>query len=188
MQANALSAQFLTEAYGLPVHTAGLTSDTFTTDGQAMVEHSLYGLMVAAAGAVIVGRAGELEAAKTFSPLQLIVDDEIAAALERLRQLQGGLSLEEEATAWQDILAAAPGGHFLETGHTLRHCREAFQPLLFARQSRDAWAAEGEKTLIDRTRDRFRELLCAAGPPEVDSGTIEAMERIVAAADRALAR
>ncbi len=50
MQANALGAQFLSEAYGLPVHTAGLTSDSFCTDGQAMVEHSLYGLMVASAG------------------------------------------------------------------------------------------------------------------------------------------
>ena len=77
MQANALGARFLKAAYRLPVHTAGLTSDTFLTDGQAMVEHSLYGHMVAAAGAAILGRAGELEAAKTFSPLQLIVDDEI---------------------------------------------------------------------------------------------------------------
>ncbi len=186
MQANALSAQFLTETYGLPVHTAGLTSDTFATDGQAMVEHSLYGLMVAAAGAAVLGRAGELEAAKTFSPLQLIVDDEIAAALGRLRQLQGELSLAEQSTVWEDILAVSPGGHFLETEHTLQHCREAFQPRLFVRQSRDAWAAEGGKSLIERTRDRFRELLAGVGLPEVASGTIEEMERIVAEADRAL--
>jgi trimethylamine--corrinoid protein Co-methyltransferase len=186
MQANALSAQFLTEAYGLPVHTAGLTSDAFGTDGQAMVEHSLFGLMVAAAGAVVLGRAGELEAAKTFSPLQLIVDDEIATALGRLRQLRGELSLEGDATAWQDILSVSPGGHFLETEHTLRHCREALRPGLFVRQSRDAWAAEGETTLIDRARDRFRQLIAAAGRPEVDSGTVQAMESIVTEADRAL--
>jgi trimethylamine---corrinoid protein Co-methyltransferase len=150
------------------------------------VEHSLFGLMVAAAGAAVMGRAGELEAAKTFSPLQLIIDDEIAAILGRLRQLRGGLSLEEEATAWEDILAVPPGGHFLETGHTLRHCREALQPRLFVRQSRDAWAAEGETTLIDRARDRFRQLIAAAGRPEVDSGTVQAMESIVTEADRAL--
>jgi trimethylamine--corrinoid protein Co-methyltransferase len=134
MQANALSAQFLTEAYGLPVHTAGLTSDAFGTDGQAMVE----------------------------------------------------LSLEGDATAWQDILSVSPGGHFLETEHTLRHCREALRPGLFVRQSRDAWAAEGETTLIDRARDRFRQLIAAAGRPEVDSGTVQAMESIVTEADRAL--
>jgi len=186
LQANALGAQFLTEAYRLSVHTAGLTSDTFATDGQAMVEHSLYGLMVAAAGAAVLGRAGELEAAKTFSPLQLIVDDEIAAALGRLRQLQGELSLAEQSTAWEDILAVSPGGHFLETEHTLRHCREVFQPRLFVRQSRDAWTAEGEKTLIDRTRDRFRELLDGTGLSDRASATIEAMERIVAEADLAL--
>jgi len=186
MQANALSAQFLTDAYGLPVHTAGLTSDTFHTDGQAMVEHSLYGLMVAAAGAAVLGRAGELEAAKTFSPLQLIVDDEIVAVLRRLRQLQGELSVKEESTAWEDILAVAPGGYFLETEHTLRYCREAFQPKLFIRRSRDAWSSAGGGTLVDRARERSRELLADARKPEITAGRIEEMERIVAGADRAL--
>jgi len=186
MQANALSAQFFTEAYGLPVHTAALSSDTFCTDGQAMVEHSLYGLMVAASGAAVLGRAGELEAAKTFSPLQLVVDDEIAAALRRVRQLQGELSVEEKSIAWTDILAVAPGGHFLETDHTLRHCREAFAPGLFVRQSRDAWSSAGGSTLIDRAGDRCRELLAAAGQAEIPGGRIEEMERVVAAADRAL--
>jgi len=188
MQANAVSAQFLTEAYGLPVHTAGLTSDTFDTDGQAMVEHSLYGLMVAAAGAAILGRAGELEAAKTFSPLQLVVDDEIIAALRRLRALQVGLTLEEESVAWNDIVAVSPGGHFLETKHTLRHCREAFQPKLFFRQSRDAWESGGRRTLIVRARDLCRELLAAPKVLDVPGARLEEMERIVAEADRALAK
>jgi trimethylamine--corrinoid protein Co-methyltransferase len=188
MQANALSVQFLTEAYGLPVHTAGLTSDSFRTDGQAMAEHSLYGLMVAASGAAVLGRAGELEAAKTFSPLQLIVDDEIAGALQRLGQLQGELTLKESSTAWEDILAVAPGGHFLETEHTLRHCREAFLPRLFLRQSRDAWSSGGERSLIDRAGDRYRDLLAAAGQPEIAPGKIDEMEGIVAEADRALVR
>jgi len=187
MQANAVSAQFLTEAFGLPVHTAGLTSDTFETDGQAMVEHSLYGLMVAAAGAAILGRAGELEAAKTFSPLQLVVDDEIVAALRRLRELQVGLTLEEQSMAWKDILAVSPGGHFLETEHTLRHCREAFQPKLFFRQSRDAWESGGRSKLIDRTRDRCRELLAASGLLDIPGARLDEMDRIVAEADRVLA-
>jgi trimethylamine:corrinoid methyltransferase-like protein len=188
MQANALGAQFLKEAYGLPVHTAGLTSDTFLSDGQAMVEHSLYGLMVAASGAVVLGRAGELEAAKTFSPLQLVVDDEIVAVLRRLRRLQGEIDMGEESTAWNDILTVPPGGHFLETEHTLRYCREAFQPGLFVRQSRDAWSAGGRRTLIDRARQRCRELLAASNPPRIDRGTIGAMDRIVADADRTLGK
>jgi trimethylamine:corrinoid methyltransferase-like protein len=187
MQANAVSAQFLTEAFGLPVHTAGLTTDTFDADGQAMVEHSLYGFMAAAAGAAILGRAGELEAAKTFSPLQLVVDDEIVAALRRLRKLQVELTLEEQSTAWKDILAVSPGGHFLETEHTLRHCREAFRPELFSRQSRDAWESGGRRTLIDRARDRCRELLAGAKGLDVPGARIEEMKRIVAEADRILA-
>jgi trimethylamine:corrinoid methyltransferase-like protein len=186
MQANAASAAFLTRAYGLPVHTAGLTSDTFDTDGQAMVEHSLYGIMVASAGAAVLGRAGELEAAKTFSPLQLVIDNEIAAVLRRLRELQVDFSVEEQSTAWDDILAVSPGGHFLETAHTLHHCREAYQPGLFLRQSRDGWQAAGGSTLVDRARDRCRALLARRGEPSLPTESIAEMDRIVAAADRNL--
>lgn len=188
MQANAVSAQFLTEAFGLPVHTAGLTSDSFDTDGQAMLEHSLYGFMVAESGAVVIGRAGELEAAKTFSPLQLIVDDEIVGALRRLRELQAGLTVEEESTDWNDVLAVFPGGHFLETDHTLRHCREAFQPKLFHRCSREAWESGGGMALIDRARDRCQELVAGAEEPGIPPGAIQEMERIALDADRALVR
>jgi trimethylamine:corrinoid methyltransferase-like protein len=188
MQANAVSAQFLTEAYGLPVHTAGLTSDTFDADGQAMVEHSLYGVMVASAGAAILGRAGELEAAKTFSPIQLLVDDEIVAVLRRLWELQVGLTLEEQSVAWKDILAVSPGGHFIETEHTLQHCREPFQPKLFSRETRAEWDSGGGKTLIDRTRDRYRELLTSTIEPDIPQTRIEEMEWIVTEADRVLAK
>ena len=188
MQANAAGAQFLTEAYGLPVHTAGLTSDTFEPDGQAMVEHSLFCHMVVAAGAAVIGRAGELEAAKTFSPVQLVVDDEIVAALRRLRALQVGPALEEDSIAWKDILTVAPGGHFLETGHTLRHCREVFRPELFVRQSRESWESGGRRTLIDRARDRCRELCAAFCAPEIPQDRLQEMERVVAEADRALAK
>jgi trimethylamine:corrinoid methyltransferase-like protein len=74
----------------------------------------------------------------------------------------------------------------LETEHTLRYCREAFQPKLFVRQSRDAWTSDGGSTLIERARDRSRELLAGARGPEITAGRIDEMERIVAEADRAL--
>jgi trimethylamine:corrinoid methyltransferase-like protein len=96
------------------------------------------------------------------------------------------MSVGEDSTAWEDILAVSPGGHFLETEHTLRFCREAFQPRLFVRRSRGEWSSGGTTTLIDRAGGRYRELLAGARPPEVGSGRIEEMERIVAEADRGL--
>jgi len=185
MLANAACAQFIRRVFRIPTHTAGFTTDMFQPDGQAMTEHSLYALMVAAAGASILGRAGELEAAKTFSPIQLIVDNEIAGVLKRLHR---GIELSEETLAWEDILAVAPGGHFLETAHTLRHCRDAFQPRLFLRQSRDGWESEGRPDLITRARERYREFIVEAKEPEIPDSIREEMDRIVQEADLALAQ
>jgi trimethylamine--corrinoid protein Co-methyltransferase len=188
MLTNAACAQFISRAYALPVHTAALTTDTFVPDGQAMVEHSVYALMVAAAGASILGRAGELEAAKTFSPIQLIVDDENAGLLRRLRSLQLGFALDGESLAWEDLLNTAPGGHFLENEHTLRHCREAFRPGLFLRESRGEWEAGGRKVLMDRALERYMELIAASTIAPIPDSIAEELQRIVAEADRALIR
>jgi trimethylamine:corrinoid methyltransferase-like protein len=201
----------LSAAYGVPVHTAGLTTDALAAGAQAMIEHSLYAMTVLRAGASILGRAGELEAARTFSPVQMVIDDEIAGAMKRL----GGLSAEletdesspawEETLAWEDVLAVDPGGHFLESPHTLRHCREAFRPRLFLRQSRDDWQAAGGRHMTDRARLRIQELLGTQPgrplePPKLPAGAAEAqtaseqslagvqeeLRRIVREADRAL--
>jgi trimethylamine:corrinoid methyltransferase-like protein len=150
-----------------------------------MTEHSLYALMVAAAGASILGRAGELEAAKTISPIQLIVDNEIVGMLKRLHR---GIELSEETLAWEDIQTVTPGGHFLETAHTLRHCRDAFQPRLFLRQSRDGWESKGRPDLIARAQEWYRELMVEAKEPQIPDSMREEMDRIVREADLALAQ
>jgi trimethylamine:corrinoid methyltransferase-like protein len=185
MLANAACTQFMRDAWGIPTHTAGFTTDVFLPSGQAMAEHSLYAFMVAAVGASIVGRAGELDAARTISPVQLVIDDEIVGVL---RHLWRGVDLGEESLAWEDVLAVPPGGHFLETAHTLRHCRDAFQPGLFLRQSRDVWEAAGRPDLFDRARERSLELIAGVGKTELPDGTREEMERIVREADLALAQ
>jgi trimethylamine:corrinoid methyltransferase-like protein len=185
MLANAACAQFIRKAFRIPTHTAGFTTDMFQPDGQAMTEHSLYAFMVAAAGASILGRAGELEAAKTISPIQLIVDNEVAGVLKRLHR---GIKLSEETLTWEDILAVAPGGHFLETVHTLRYCRDAFQPRLFLRQSRDSWESKGCPDLITRAQERYRELIVEAKESEILDSVREEMDQIVREADLTLAQ
>ena len=185
MLANAACAQFIRKAFRIPTHTAGFTTDMFQPDGQAMMEHSLYAFMVAAVGASIMGRAGELEAAKTISPIQLIVDNEIAEVLKRLHR---GIKFSEETLAWEDILAVAPGDHFLETAHTLRHCRDAFQPRLFLRQPRDGWESQGRLDLFARAQERYRALVVEAKEPEILDSLREEMDQIVREADRTLAQ
>ncbi len=121
----------------------------------------------------------------TISPIQLIVDNEV---VEMLKRLHRGIELSEKTLAWEDILAVAPGGHFLETEYTLKHCRDAFQPRLFLRQSRDDREFKGCPDLITRAQERYRKIIVEAKKVEILDRVREEMARIVREADLTLAQ
>ena len=104
-----------------------------------------------------------------------------------VRRLLRGLEVDDDTLAWDELQAVAPGGHFLATQHTLRHCREGFLPKLFTRLPRDAWDAKGEGDLVARARERCRALLGAPAPDPLPADRLKEMAAVVAAADRRLA-
>jgi trimethylamine:corrinoid methyltransferase-like protein len=184
MQGAAAAVHLMKQGFGLPTHTYGSGSDSPVADGQSQVERTLLGLLTGLARADILGGAGQLEVATAISPLQLCIDAEIAAMI---RGLTAGFAVDDETMAWDDLLAVAPGGHFLTTQHTLRHCREGFLPTLFTRLARDTWEAKGTGDLTARARERCRALLSEPPPEAVPEDTRREMAAIVAAADRRLA-
>lgn len=184
MRANAASAEFVREAFGIPVHTAGFTSDMMHPGRQAQIEHSFFAFQVAASGADIIGRAGELEAAKTFSPLQLIIDNEISGMLHHMRRTG---DMTEDLAAVEDVMNTLPGGTFLETDHTLNHCREAFRPELLLRHARGEVAGGSGEDLLERARIRYRELMSIPQTDRIAGAAFDDLAKIVAEADRRLA-
>jgi trimethylamine:corrinoid methyltransferase-like protein len=184
MQGAAAAVQLMKQGFGLPTHTYGSGSDSPLADGQSMAERALLGLLTGLARADILGGAGQLEVATAISPLQLCIDDELAAMVRRLLR---GLEVDDDTLAWDELQAVAPGGHFLATQHTLRHCREGFLPKLFTRLPRDAWEAKGEGDLVARARERCRALLGAPAPDPLPADRLKEMAAVVAAADRRLA-
>jgi trimethylamine:corrinoid methyltransferase-like protein len=184
MQGAAAAVQLMKQGFGLPTHTYGSGTDSPVADGQSMTERALLGLLTGLARADILGGAGQLEVATAISPVQLCIDDELAAMIRRLLR---GLEVDDDTLAWDEISAVAPGGHFLATPHTLRHCREGFMPKLFTRLPRDAWEAKGEGDLAARARERCRALLSEPAPEPVPEDTRREMAAVVAAADRRLA-
>jgi trimethylamine--corrinoid protein Co-methyltransferase len=183
IQANAAFVQFVREAYHIPVHCAGFTTDSPIPDGQSMIERTLRALMISMAGPDIMGRAGELAAAKTISPLQLIIDNEVTGMLRRLKC---GVEFSDETMAWDAILAVPPGGHFLEQRHTLDHCREGFRPQLFVRDPAESSEPQGGKDLLLKAREKYLELAGKERKLTISSHTLSEMNRIVQEADRAL--
>jgi trimethylamine:corrinoid methyltransferase-like protein len=147
-----------------------------------MAERTLLGQEVALAGADILGGVGQLECATVFSPVQAVLDNETGAMLRRFMQVP---EVDDESLNWGEISTIRPGGHFLDSRHTLKYCRDQFVPRAFLRDDRDGYEAAGRRCAVDQARDICLDLM-QAPPPEGLPGAdaLREMAEVVAAADR----
>ncbi len=181
-QAATMAVQLMKRGFGLIAHTYGAGSDTPDVDAQSMAERALLGQEVALAGADILGGVGQLECATVFSPVQAVLDNEIGAMLRRYLRVP---EVNDESLNWHEISAIRSGGHFLDSPHTLKYCRDQFVPRAFLRDDRDGYEAAGRRCAVDQARDICLELT-QRPPPEGLPGAdaVREMADVVAAADR----
>jgi trimethylamine:corrinoid methyltransferase-like protein len=185
IMAAAASAQFVTEAIHVPSCTHGFSTDSYISDGQAVMDVMLRNLMVVLAGADMLVNAGHIANGIAASPVQLIIDNKITTISKRIK---AGLKVDDDTLAWQEILDTEPGGHYLELAHTLKHCREALRTGLSVTQPRDTWMAEGSKDLLTRMVEEYHDMKKKLQPRELPSEVKREMERIVKKADEELAK
>ena len=111
---------------------------------------------------------GLLSVDEVFSPVQMVIDDEIVGALQRFAR---GFEVNDDTLALDLIAEVGPGGTFLDTEHTARRFRgEFWEPRLFARDMLAGWLRNGGRTEADIARDVVHDL---AGreplPPQIGS-------------------
>lgn len=176
-------AQLCKEAFGIPVAGCPIMTDTYSSDGRAVAEKALGGLMSIMAGMDILYGVGRLGGATLASPIELIIDDQLVAML---KDYVGGVRVDDEYLAVDEILAAGIGGSFVKSKHTLRHCRDYVEPSLFRFQLQQTWEAEGEKDLYERAVDEYRRLQGVIKPVDLPDDVRREMDAVVARADAAL--
>jgi trimethylamine--corrinoid protein Co-methyltransferase len=94
---------------------------------------------------------------EVFSPIQMILDDEMVGALRRFAR---GFEVTDETLAVDLIRQVGPGGTFLDQEHTLRHFRaELWEPRLFARQMFAGWRQAGARSAEDIAMEMYRDLV-----------------------------
>ncbi len=181
-QAATMAIEVVKRGFGLIAHTYGAGSDTPDVDMQSMAERALLGQDVALAGADILGGIGQLECATVFSPVQAVLDNELGAMLRRYIQVPG---IDDESLNWREVLEIRAGGHFLDSGHTLKYCRAQLIPQAFLRQGRDDYEAAGRRTAFEQARDICLDLLAKPPPPGLpDETAVAEMADVVALADK----
>jgi len=138
----AARVQIISEYYGCPSGIHGGKTDSCVPGIQMGVEKALSMYAAVMAGAIGFGTVGQLENCVTYSPLQLVIDNEIARYVRRAIR---GIKVNKETLALDIIEAAGVNGHTYDHPHTVEHFREEelLSPFF------DAWTW-GVKDSLDR--------------------------------------
>ncbi len=147
--------QVFEQGYGIPCHSYGTGTDSMQLDGQNMIERTSLIHMMAMSDASVLGGAGQLETAKTISPLQLIIDNEIFGIARRLRQ---GLEITDETLDFEELLEGDDEDGYLMSEHTMDHFREIHRPELFYKgYLRDV--ADEDRDLLGRAMSTYKKIM-----------------------------
>jgi trimethylamine--corrinoid protein Co-methyltransferase len=177
--------QLLQEFYTCPAGVHGGKTDACVPGVQVGVEKMASLLMPVLCGAVGVGTVGHLENAVTFSPEQLVIDNEIVGYVRRMIR---GMDVNDETLAAEVIERVGIGGEYLSDEHTLRRFREEMHDsLLFERASWGQVYQGDLRGMQERARRRAQEILASdAWQPPLTREQEQAIDEIVAQAEAEL--
>lgn len=162
---------------------AGLT-DAKRPSHEAAAQKLLTALPCALAGGANI-EPGLLSIDEVFSPIQMILDNEMIGAIRRAIR---GFAVDDETLAVDLIDAVGPGGLFTDREHTARHFRESqWEPRVWSREMLQGWLAGDGKIDAERAVDVWQELMSGPDPdpgitPEVEARLWEVVRRAEKAA------
>jgi trimethylamine--corrinoid protein Co-methyltransferase len=170
--------------YGLASDAIGLVASAKMPGPQACYEKVMSSILPILAGADIIAGGGDIACSVTASLEQLVIDDElIKAMLTSLR----GVEVNDETLALDVIKKVGPGGHYLAQKHTMNHfMKEQFIPELIDRSSYDEWKKNGEKSLVDRAKEKAKKILKEHSVPPLDKDIQKELDSIIKRAEKEL--
>jgi trimethylamine--corrinoid protein Co-methyltransferase len=173
----AARVQLVSEYYGCPSGVHAGKSDACVPGIQAAVEKAISMYSAVMAGAIGFGTVGQLEGLITFSPLQLVIDNEIA---RYVRHAMRGFEINERTLALQVIEELDHAGRAYEHPYTVQNFRKL--QLLSPYFDVCGWGA-GDS--LDRERfekraaARVREALGAERAPVLSADQEAAIDELV---------
>ncbi len=142
---------------GMPSLVGGVSTDAKMPGDQAMLEKALTGLPIVFAGSDVVFGPAMLSSATTYSPEQLVLDNEVAGAMLRMKR---GVDVNAETIALDLIERTGPGGGFMGSRHTMDHMRtDLWMSDLIDRNVYERWARLGSKSMWDRAKEKVAKVL-----------------------------
>ena len=157
--ANLLFAE-MAKYYGLACFLHSGASDAKRPSHESGAQKVITTLSALLTGADAMIDAGLLAADSIYSPIQMIVDDELAGALQ---QFLRPYDCSDEAIGFEAIAEAGHGGLYTGLPHTVEHFREElWEPSIWAREPLEAWIARDGKIDVERALVRYDALMAEA--------------------------
>jgi trimethylamine---corrinoid protein Co-methyltransferase len=148
--ANLMTAQ-LARAYGVSFSGHAGLSDAKLPSVEAGAQKALSAIPTLMAGGSLWMDVGLLGVDEVCSPIQMVLDAEFLAALDRFTH---EIHVDEATIGLEAIFEAGPGGQYLDKMHTARHFREEiWAPSIWSQEMTRTWLAEGERLDVDKARD-----------------------------------
>ncbi len=165
--------------YNLPVNVYGLSTNAMIPDVQNGYERALNAILPVMAGADELSGIGEMDAGIMGSYLQMVIDNEIAGGIQRLRR---GFITDEDSLAFDVIRNVMEGSrNFLAEAHTVRYLRsgEVYVPGLAERRSWVEWERSGRESMAERARAKAERLLVEHQAPPITQAQEDELEAIM---------
>lgn len=163
--------------YNLPSN-MGIQSDSKAVDAQTAYEKAFAGLAAVAAGADFCDLfIGSTEAFNTWSPVQAVIDDEIASNALRFAE---GIEVNDETLSVDLIHRVGPMGNYLKQKETMvRFRKEHSKARLTDRNTRTGWEAAGSKDTKRRAKERMVELLNSHTPEPLETEVRKSIDSLI---------
>jgi len=149
--------------YGIPYYGAAGVVDSKVPDAQAAYENAINALIATLAGADVVhdGVYGILEAGVTACYEQFAISNEICNAIKRIAR---GIRINKETIALEIIEKVDHEKNYLTDLDALKFTKkhlieEHWQPVITDRSSRSEWERKGAKDIVQRAREKVKEIL-----------------------------
>jgi trimethylamine--corrinoid protein Co-methyltransferase len=163
--------------YGLPSD-VGSQSDSKMVDAQTSYEKMQAALMATLSGADFAELfLGSTETFSAFSPVQLMIDDEIASYV---RRISDGIEVNDETLSVDVIAKTGPLGNYLKHPRTMKQFkREHSQARLSDRATRRQWTVAGAKDIKELARERAADLLRSHVPDPLEPDVKKSLNDLV---------
>jgi trimethylamine--corrinoid protein Co-methyltransferase len=169
------------KALGLPTHAYMGMSDSKIIDAQSGLESMGSNLVAALSGANIISGCGMLDFESCLSFEKLVID---AEAIGMAKRFVRGIEVRDDPIALDVMRKAGHKGDFLALPHTRKWYREEqYMPSdVIDRVSFERWKSQGEKSTLDRARDRVEKLVAAYQPNTISAGLRQELRAITVGA------